>query len=76
MLTRTNIKNKDELSILGFGCMRFPTKGTGIDETRAIAMIRDSIEKALIILIQHIFIMPEKANLFWEMHYPVVIEKE
>jgi len=47
MLTRTNIKNKDELSILGFGCMRFPTKGTGIDETRAIAMIRDSIEKGV-----------------------------
>lgn len=47
MLTRRNVKNSDELSILGFGCMRFPTKGAGIDEPRAIAMIRDSIEKGV-----------------------------
>ncbi len=47
MLTRINEKNGDKLSILGFGCMRFPTKGTGIDETRSIAMIRDSIEKGV-----------------------------
>lgn len=47
MLTRRNVKNGDELSILGFGCMRFPTKGAGIDESRAIAMIRDSIEKGV-----------------------------
>ncbi|HHU74950.1 MAG TPA: aldo/keto reductase, partial [Clostridiales bacterium] len=47
MLTRRNVKNGDELSILGFGCMRFPTKGAGIDEPRAIAMIRDSIEKGV-----------------------------
>ena len=47
MLTRTNIKNGEELSILGFGCMRFPTKGGNIDEPRAIAMIQDSIEKGV-----------------------------
>ncbi len=47
MLTRTNNKNGDELSILGFGCMRFPMKGTSIDEPRSIAMIRDSIEKGM-----------------------------
>ncbi len=47
MLTRRNSKNGDELSILGFGCMRFPMKGTGIDEPRSIAMIRDSIEKGV-----------------------------
>ncbi len=49
MLTRKNPKNGDELSILGFGCMRFPTKGGNgnIDEPRAIAMIRDSIEKGV-----------------------------
>lgn len=47
MLTRKNSKNGDELSILGFGCMRFPTKGGNIDEPRAIAMIRDSIEKGV-----------------------------
>jgi len=47
MLTRKNQKNGDELSILGFGCMRFPTKAGGLDEPRAIAMIRDSIEKGV-----------------------------
>lgn len=47
MLTRRNNKNGDDLSILGFGCMRFPTKGTGIDEARSIAMIQDAIEKGV-----------------------------
>ncbi|MBH1941836.1 aldo/keto reductase [Mobilitalea sibirica] len=47
MMTRDNHKNGDQLSILGFGCMRFPMKGTGIDETRSIAMIRNSIEKGV-----------------------------
>ena len=42
MQTRLNNKNGDVLSILGFGCMRFPTKGGGIDETRAINMIHDA----------------------------------
>jgi len=47
MQTRVNTKNGDELSILGFGCMRFPTKGGSIDEPRAIAMIHDSIGKGV-----------------------------
>jgi predicted aldo/keto reductase-like oxidoreductase len=47
MLTRKNEKNGDELSILGFGCMRFPMKGNSIDEARSIAMIRNSIEKGI-----------------------------
>ena len=47
MLTRKNNKNGDELSILGFGCMRFPMKGASIDEERSIAMIRDSISKGI-----------------------------
>ena len=47
MLTRNNIKNGDQLSILGFGCMRFPMKGRNIDEDRAIAMIRDAISKGI-----------------------------
>lgn len=47
MLTRTNPKNGDELSILGFGCMRLPTKNMGIDEPRAIALIRDAIEQGV-----------------------------
>jgi len=47
MLTKKNQKNGDELSILGFGCMRLPTKGGGIDEPRAIAMIRDALDKGV-----------------------------
>jgi predicted aldo/keto reductase-like oxidoreductase len=47
MLTRVNQKNGDKLSILGFGCMRFPGKVGGIDEPRAIAMIQNAIEKGV-----------------------------
>jgi uncharacterized protein len=47
MLMRENIKNGDKLSILGFGCMRFPTKGGNIDEVRATAMVRNAIEKGV-----------------------------
>lgn len=47
MITKVNKKNGDELSILGFGCMRFPTKAGIIDEPRSIAMIHDSIEKGV-----------------------------
>ena len=47
MMMRENTKNGDSLSILGFGCMRFPMKGSAIDEDRTIRMIRDSIEKGI-----------------------------
>lgn len=47
MLTRTNIKNGDELSILGFGCMRFPTKNGSLDEERSISLIRECINKGI-----------------------------
>ncbi|MBP1926041.1 putative aldo/keto reductase-like oxidoreductase [Sedimentibacter acidaminivorans] len=47
MLTKANQKNGDILSILGFGCMRLPTKGNSIDETRTIEMIHDAIEKGV-----------------------------
>lgn len=47
MLTRINAKNGDRLSILGFGCMRFPMKGSAIDEARSITMIHDSIENGI-----------------------------
>ncbi len=47
MLTRRNEKNGDELSILGFGCMRFPMKGNSIDEPRSIKMIRASIDQGI-----------------------------
>ncbi|GFK95311.1 General stress protein 69 [Fundidesulfovibrio magnetotacticus] len=44
MLTRKMPKTGDELSILGFGCMRMPLKDGAIDEPRAIAQIRSAIE--------------------------------
>ncbi len=47
MLLRENVKNNDQLSILGFGCMRFPMKGSSIDEPRSIELIRASIEKGV-----------------------------
>jgi hypothetical protein len=47
MLNYVNTRNGDELSRLGFGCMRLPQKGGGIDEQRAIAMIRDAIAKGV-----------------------------
>ncbi len=47
MQSKRNVKNGDDLSILGFGCMRFPLKGNSVDEERAIAMIRAAIEKGI-----------------------------
>lgn len=47
ILTRKNNKNGDELSILGFGCMRFPMKGSSIDEERSIELLRDAVDKGV-----------------------------
>ena len=48
MLYRKMPKNGDELSILGFGCMRLPTqKGGAIDEERAIRQIRTAIDQGV-----------------------------
>ncbi len=44
MLYRKMEKTGDELSVLGFGCMRLPTKGMGIDEERAIRQIRYAVD--------------------------------
>lgn len=47
MLYRKVPKNGDELSILGFGCMRLPLKGQVIDEERAIKQIRLAIDNGV-----------------------------
>ena len=44
MLYRKMPKTQDELSILGFGCMRLPQKDGRIDEERAAQQIRHSID--------------------------------
>ena len=48
MIYRKNQKNGDELSQLGFGCMRFPRKKTGgIDIPRSAALVRSAIEQGV-----------------------------
>jgi len=47
MLYRKMPKNGDELSILGFGCMRLPLKDGGIDEKRATAQVRGAIDRGV-----------------------------
>jgi uncharacterized protein len=47
MLYRKMPKNGDELSILGFGCMRLPMVEGKIDEARAIAQIRGAIDNGI-----------------------------
>jgi len=48
MLYRTMPKNGDELSILGFGCMRFPMiEGGKVDEDKAIEQIRLAIDNGV-----------------------------
>ncbi len=45
MLYRKMPKNGDELSVLGFGCMRLPVKEDGtIDESRAMSQVRYTID--------------------------------
>jgi predicted aldo/keto reductase-like oxidoreductase len=47
MLYRKMPKTGDELSILGFGCMRMPMADGKIDEARAIAQIRGAIDQGV-----------------------------
>lgn len=47
MLYRKMESTDDELSILGFGCMRLPTKAGRIDEERATRQLHDSIDRGI-----------------------------
>ena len=47
MLYRKMEKTGDELSVLGFGCMRLPTKRGAIDEPRATAQVRRAIDQGV-----------------------------
>jgi len=47
MKFRKNTKNDEMLSILGFGCMRLPKKGNGIDEEESEKMIVSAIDRGV-----------------------------
>jgi len=47
MLYRRMPKNGDELSVLGFGCMRLPRNDGVIDEERAARQNRRAIESGV-----------------------------
>lgn len=47
MKHRENKKNGDLLSVLGFGCMRYPKKGSNIDVERTEAQIISAIENGV-----------------------------
>ncbi len=44
MLYRTNPRNQQQLSILGYGCLRYSRKGAGIDQAKAEEEMRIAIE--------------------------------
>ena len=44
MLYRQNPVNQEKLSILGYGCLRFPKKGTAIDQEKAEEQMRSAID--------------------------------
>jgi predicted aldo/keto reductase-like oxidoreductase len=47
MYYRTNPKNQDALSQLGYGCMRFPHRGAQIDQDRATELIRAAVDQGV-----------------------------
>jgi predicted aldo/keto reductase-like oxidoreductase len=48
VVRKKNPKNGDELSILGFGCMRLPVKDDdSIDEQRATKQVRFAIDRGV-----------------------------
>lgn len=44
---RTMASTGDKLSVLGYGCMRFPRKGAGIDEERTRQQLLSAIERGV-----------------------------
>ena len=47
MQYRTNQKNGDQLSILGYGCLRYTKKGTAIDQEKAEKEMALAVERGV-----------------------------
>jgi len=47
MLYRKNIKNHQDLSILGYGCLRFTKKGTTIDQKKAEQEMKEAVDSGV-----------------------------
>ena len=47
MLYRKNPRNGDNLSQIGFGCMRLPRKGAGIDMRRSTEIVHSAIDQGV-----------------------------
>ncbi|GHV46722.1 aldo/keto reductase [Clostridia bacterium] len=47
MYYRINPKNGDKISNLAYGCMRFPRKGGGIDQTYANSLVKEAIDSGM-----------------------------
>lgn len=47
MIYRINKKNENKISQLGYGCMRFPKKGTRIDQDKVNELIKTAIENGI-----------------------------
>ena len=77
MLFRKVPKTGDELSILGFGYMRLPTKkGGGIDEERAIRQVRYAIDHGVNYVDTARHIILAEARRYLHGHLPAVTVKK
>ncbi len=41
------VKNSDEISVLGFGCMRFPQKGNGVDKETTFKLLKQAYDDGI-----------------------------
>ncbi len=44
---RSLVKNGEKVSLLGYGCMRFPTKGTSIDKEEAFSQMKLAFDEGV-----------------------------
>lgn len=71
MQYRENPGNKDQLSILGYGCLRYSKKGTAIDQEKAEREMAAAVEAGVNYLIPHILTVEVKHA--WESSWQKAI---